>query len=147
MPPKSKLWEHFLCNKTLYKTDCTHQNVWCKSCVKSYIQLCCDADKVPSLRVGYKAFEMMLNCSWQVSNVRSESILMLTYLQHYQPLIQSVGNGKNSQCIYKYVVRDICPSPYLTSSTLSYPLLPSQPLLHSVHMYTSSPRANDLYIQ
>jgi hypothetical protein len=46
MPPKSKLWEHFLCNKTLYKTDHTHQNVWCKSCIESHIWLCRDTDKV-----------------------------------------------------------------------------------------------------
>jgi hypothetical protein len=30
---------------------------------------------------------------------------------------------------------------------LSPILLPSQPLLHSVHIYTSSPRVDDLYIQ
>ena len=60
MPPKSKLWEHFLCNKTLYKTNRTHQNAWCKSCVESYIWLRRDAD---TLRVSYKAFKMMLNCS------------------------------------------------------------------------------------
>jgi hypothetical protein len=28
------------------QTDYTHQNMWCKSCIKSYIWLCHDTDKV-----------------------------------------------------------------------------------------------------
>ena len=46
MLPKSKLWEYFIRNKTLYKTDRTHQNTWCKSCVESHVWLCRNADKL-----------------------------------------------------------------------------------------------------
>jgi hypothetical protein len=62
--------------------------------------------------------------------------------------------GKVAQCpltnlisvynVNSIAVRGHLSISYLTSSTLSYLLIPSQLLLHSVHMYTSSPRVDDL---
>ena len=38
MPPKSPVWNHFYGNKTKFKTNQTHNNAWCKYCVRAHIQ-------------------------------------------------------------------------------------------------------------
>jgi len=35
MPFKSPIWELYISNKTLYKTDQSHFNAWCKNCLPS----------------------------------------------------------------------------------------------------------------
>ena len=46
MAPRSPAWNLFHFNGTKYRDDKTHQNAWCKGCVKNKIRERADSDTV-----------------------------------------------------------------------------------------------------
>ena len=44
----SPLWKYFFQNKTLYKSDKTHKNAWCRGCLdaRKHVMIELDASKV-----------------------------------------------------------------------------------------------------
>jgi len=45
MPPKSPIWELYISNKTLYKTDQSRFNAWCNGCLHACRKKLHEADK------------------------------------------------------------------------------------------------------
>ncbi|KIM90831.1 hypothetical protein PILCRDRAFT_83980 [Piloderma croceum F 1598] len=74
MPPKSPIWELYIGNKTLYKTDQSHFNAWCNDCLYGCMKSLQEADRANVIAgVMSYAHTQRLSCKHKISTMKNHA--------------------------------------------------------------------------